>query len=87
MDLDTILQKWDNAKKEKALYEKQCDEYKGAVERYMKKKDTNIINGKQFTVSRRSISRQQLSKQNVPPEIWERYATRFTYMSYYLKEQ
>ena len=85
MNIDTILEKWDYAKKQKALYDKECDRYKDAVERYMDKKDRDTISGENFTVSRRSNTRQMLSKHNTPPEIWDRYSTRFTYKSYYLK--
>jgi hypothetical protein len=87
MDINTILQKWDHAKKQKALYDKECDKYKDAVERYMDKKDKDSINSDYYTVSRRSNTRQILSKDNTPPEIWNRYATRFTYKSYYLKNR
>jgi hypothetical protein len=87
MDIDSVLQKWDYSKKQKALYDKECDRYKDAVERYMNKKDKDVINSDSFTVTRRSNTRQILSKDNTPPEIWNRYATRFTYNSYYLKER
>lgn len=87
MDLDTILQKWNDAKKQKNLYEKECEEYKGAVERYMNKKGKNIIQGKNYIVSRRSNTRENLSKQNVPPEIWNQYSTRFSYMSYHIENR
>ena len=49
----------------------------------IKKKDT--INGENFTVSMRFNIRQQLSKQNVPSDIWEKYSTRYSYTSYHLK--
>ena len=86
MDIDTILQKWTYAKKQNSLYEKECEKYKDAVERYMNKKDINIITGKYYTVSKRSNTRQQLSKQSVPLDLWNKYSTRITYNSYYLKE-
>ena len=38
MNIDTILEKWNHAKKQNALYEKECEKYKDAVQRYMKKK-------------------------------------------------
>jgi isopentenyl phosphate kinase len=85
MDIDTILRKWDHAKKQKAIYDKECDRYKDAVERYMNKKDKNDVEGGIYSVSRRSNTRQILSKADTPVEIWNRYAKRFTYMSYHLK--
>ena len=86
MDLNIILNKWDKAKRHKLLYEKECEQYRGAVERYMNKKEKNIIHGNKYIVSRVSNTRQHLSKQNVPPEIWDRYSTRSSYMLYRLKE-
>lgn len=86
MDLDTILEKWSYAKQQKVKHEQECDTYKGAVERYMKKKNSNVLKGKTFNVTKRTVTRQQLSKQNVPKDIWHMYATRVTYTSYHLKE-
>lgn len=87
MDINSVLQKWDYAKKQKDIYDKECDRYKDAIERYMDKKDTNIINGDCFTVTKRSNTRQIMSKDKTPQEIWNTYSTRFTYNSYYLKER
>jgi virulence-associated protein VapD len=85
MDIDTILQKWDYSKKQKAFYEKECDTYKDAIERYMNRKDKNDIQGSVYFISRRSNTRHILSKADTPKEIWDRYSKRFTYMSYHLK--
>ena len=87
MNIDTLLEKWDFAKKEKSEKEKECERYKDAIERYMSKKDKNTINGQNFIVSKRSNTRQQLSKQNVPVDIWDRYSTRYTYTSFHLKKK
>lgn len=87
MNIDTILEKWDHAKKQKVLYDKECDRYKDAVERYMNKKEKDMVDGDDFSVTRRSNTRQILSKENTPIEIWDRYAKRFTYMSYHLKRR
>lgn len=86
MDINSILQKWDHAKKQKVLYEKECERYKDAVDRYMNKKDKDCIKGDNFTVTRRNNTRQTMSKENTPIDVWNRYSRRFTYKSYYLKE-
>ena len=86
MDINTVLQKWNNAKKQKALYEKECDTYKNAVEIYMTKKNKDSIQGTDFTISKRSNTRQTMSKDNTPIDIWNKYSTRFSYNSYYLKK-
>jgi hypothetical protein len=85
MDINNVLKKWDYAKKQKVIYEKECDIYKEAVERYMDKKEKESIVGNYYSVSRRSNTRQTMSKDKTPVEIWEKYSNRFTYKSYYLK--
>lgn len=87
MDIDTILENWDFSKKQKSKYEKECETYKGAVQRYMDRKNKNTLYGNYFTVARRSNTRKQLSKQNVPIELFNKYSTRITYSSYYLKKK
>jgi hypothetical protein len=87
MDINTVLGKWDHAKKQKAFHEKECSRYKDAVERYMNKKEKETISGTNYIVTRRSTTRQSLSKNNVPLDIWNTYSSRFTYKSYYLKEK
>ena len=52
----------------------------------MNKKDKNTISGKLYTVSRRNNTREQLSKSNIPIELWQKYCNRFSYMSYHLKK-
>lgn len=87
MDIDTILEKWELSKQRKADAEKECEKYKEAVERYMNRKGKDSVSSKYYTVTRRTNTRQQLSKQRVPPDIWEMYANRFTYTSYHLKKK
>ncbi len=85
MNIDTLLEKWDSAKKEKSVLEKDCERYKDAIERYMNKKDKDTVHGNYYTVTRRSNTRRQISKKNMPVDIWDKYANRVTYMSYHLK--
>lgn len=85
MELDDILEKWDNAKKLKLKYEKECDVYKSSIERYMKKNKLEVVNGVDFTVTQRHTTRQQLLKKAVSKEIWDKYSKRITYTTYSLK--
>ena len=70
MDIDSVLKKWNDAKIRKTEVEKECEIYKEAVERYMAKKDKNKIESADYSVQRRSITRESLTKNEVPPEIW-----------------
>jgi hypothetical protein len=85
MELDTILQKWNEAKKEKIRNEKLCVKYKNAVNNYMNKKNTDNLNSGKFSVFRNYTTRYQISKSEIPPEIWEKYKKQITYKTFRLK--
>ena len=85
-NIDDILEKWEECKNQASYYEKESEKYKKAVQDYMTKKDKNTISGKIYTVSRRNNTREQLSKNNIPIELWQKYCNRFSYMSYHLKK-
>ena len=87
MDLDTLLLKWNESKQQLAELTKEVNRYKGAIERYMDRKNKNIIKGKEFTVSRRNNTRRQLSKSTIPHDLWEKYSTKHHYTSYHLKRR
>jgi hypothetical protein len=86
MDIDTALNKWNNAKNELTILENNIERYKKSIDKYMIKKNKTKVIGKNFTVEKRTNTRSSLSKSNVPLEIWDRYSTRCTYNSYYLKK-
>jgi len=86
MNVDTLLEEWSQAKEKKLYYEKKCEKYKKSVEKYMNQKGRSLIKGKKFTVSKVNITRENLSKQNVPKDVWNKYSNRFSYDSYYLKK-
>jgi len=85
MDINEILTQWYEAKEKKKYYEKRCNTYKKIIEKHMDKKNKSTIIGKKYKVSRRSVTREQVSKQNIPVSIWKQYANKFTYNSYYIK--
>ena len=84
--IDDVLEKWEECKKNISHYEKESEKYKQAVQNYMNKKDKNTITGNYYTISRRNNTREQLSKSNIPIELWSKYCNRFSYVSYHLKK-
>ena len=84
-NIDDVLEKWDESKKKLSFYEKETEKYREAVERYMNKKNINTLKGTVFNVTRRSNTRETMSKKDVSDEIWNRYCNKFTYYSYHLK--
>ena len=85
MNIDTLLEDWQDTKQKKAIYEKKCERYRKSIEKYMNKKNLTVINGKNNTVTKRTVSRYVVSKNDLPPDIWEKYSHRTTFSSFYIK--
>ena len=86
-DIDTLLEKWHETKQEISELEAKCEKYKKCCERIMNKQNTNSLSTKYFTLKRREITRNSLSRKNVPSDVWNRYAREHTYPVYYLTEK
>ena len=86
MDLNTLLAKWHKAKENKKYWEIECNNYRDAVKRYMDRKQRNTFQTKDYIITRRSNTRTQLLKADVPKDVWEKYSSRLVYSSYTLKK-
>lgn len=82
--ISVLLEKWDEAKKEIARLEKQCERYKLLADKILDSKDTNTLTDKYFILRRREVTRGTVSKKDLPADIWNRYSRETTYTTYYL---
>lgn len=83
-DLDTILEKWFEAKKKVAILESRIERYKAEVAKAMNAKDVDKISGKKYSVIRRRNTKTYVSKESLPADIWREYATKTSYDSFTL---
>lgn len=85
-DINTLLQKWFDTKREITNLENKAEKYKKAAEKIMNTEGTNILESSYHTLQRKQISRTTISKKYVPKNIWDQYSKRSTYSAYYLTE-
>ena len=85
-DIDILLEKWYEAKQELALLEKKCDKYKKFAEKIMNDKKRDSLSNGYYTLNRRDMCRDILSKSDVPNEIWNKYSRNIRYPMYTIKK-
>ena len=85
--INELLKEWHDAKLQIALLEKKCDKYKRYSEKILNNLNKESITCSDFTLKRVNMSRNTLSKKNVPPEIWNKYSTTSSYSSYYISSR
>jgi hypothetical protein len=82
--LEHILDKWSRIKAKIEALQEQQDKYKAEVAAIMASTGRNSLQAGQYKVVKRTQTRSILSKDNVPLEIWQRYAQKSQYDVYTL---
>ena len=85
-DISNLLSKWHDAKQEIILLEEKCDRYKKTADEYMKNNNINKISSEYFSLQRKKITKNTISKTTIPKHIWEQYSKTSSYTAYYLTE-
>lgn len=83
-DISVLLRQWNKNKIEMCRLEEECDRYKKAAEKLLNRQGGSILSSDEFQLTRRQISRDTISKCNVPADIWKKYARRSTYPAWFL---
>ena len=82
--LETVLEKWHRDKEKIQILEEKLKKYKSIIGKEMNKRNVEKLSEGNFVVSRRKNTRTYLTKDNVPLEIWNRYATKCSFDAYFL---
>jgi hypothetical protein len=86
-DIDTLLEKWHDTKEQISILEKKLEKYKKYAERIMDNEDKDEINNSNYSLTRRNMSRTTLSKDDIPKDIWNKYARNINYPMYILRKK
>ena len=85
-DIDELLNKWYQTKKEISELEKKLDKYKKYAKSIMDDDESDEIKTSKFTLTRKNINKIVLTKKDVPPEIYKKYASTSNFDMFTLKE-
>lgn len=83
-DIDNLLASWAEAKEHIASLEQSIEKYKRLATKILHKNDTEKVTSDAFTLTRRTMSRRIISKNDVPKEIWARYSKPVECTAFYL---
>ena len=75
MDIDAMLEKWSDARKQVAILEKKMEQYKKVMKQYFRQNNITKYENEFFKVRLNTQDRSFIIKKNVPSEIWDQYAT------------
>ncbi len=87
MNISKILYKWDRDREKISILTKRVDEYKKAINSEMNKSGKEILENDDFSCVRRKITREYISKETVPSEIFQKYKTKTRFETITLKKK
>lgn len=86
-DIDNLLDNWADAKEQISDLEHDIEKYKKLATKILYKNDTETISNNTFILKRRQFSKQTLSKNNVPKDIWHKYSKTTDCKAFYLSKK
>ena len=85
-DIVALLEHWTQTKEQIAELEANLEKYKRLATRIMSQNNTNLLTDGSYTLKKRNLSRETISRTDLPKEIWKKYAKSFTYPAFYLSK-
>lgn len=86
-EISEKVEDWYKAKEKAAFYEKEAEKLKKKIINHMIQEQLDSIKTVNFSVTKKSISRESLSKKDVPDDIWKKYSKEISYDTYTIKER
>lgn len=86
-EIENVLTKWYDAKQEINALEAKISKYRGMINREMNRQEVNKLISDNYTVTQSRISRLSISKNDIPEDLWHKYATRTTYPAFTVRRR
>lgn len=86
VNIDELIEDWNDIKSKISYYEHKLDKLKKIIDHELDRSENDNIKNSNYQISRRTMTRKCLTKNNVPEHIWEKYATESKpYYQYFTK--
>ena len=85
-DIDILLERWYDTKEKLSELENKLEKYKKYAEKIMNENDLQTLSNSKYTLARRNMSRNILSKDDVPFDVWNRYSRNINYNMFTIKK-
>ncbi len=84
-EIKDLVKKWYESKRKASEYEKLAEKTRDLIVSYMEEKSLDTIKTDDYVVTKKSMSRNFLTKKDMPDEIWQKYSTNKTFDTYYIR--
>lgn len=86
-NISVILDDWYKAKLTIKSLEKRIERHKKILNRYMDVRRVNSVSNNDYVLVRRVSTRETVSKKDMSPELWNRFAKKTRFPSFYVSKK
>lgn len=87
MNISEVVENYEKIKKDINSLEKKKESYKKHIMKVMEKNNLNTLNAGNFIVTFKNNTRETMSRDSVPYELWKKYCNKCNYKSIYVKSK
>lgn len=85
-EIDELIERWNTAREQSRELAKKEKKYRRLMEKIMDITGAQIIKGKELQVTRTTQNRRTISREDLPPDIFQQYSKVKTVDMYYIRE-
>ena len=83
-DIEKIIQLWYEAKHTQNNLDKQINQYRNYIEKYMDTNGLDKINLNNIVLKRTLQTRENIARSDIPTDVWQKYKKETIFYTYYI---
>tara|TARA_B100001123_G_scaffold392561_1_gene471851 strand:- start:220 stop:480 length:261 start_codon:yes stop_codon:yes gene_type:complete len=81
-----FIDQWANVKAQIKRLNAQCETYRKRADKLMRQQNTNILQGNNYSVVKRTTHITRIKKSDMPQDLWHQYSTVNSHQAFYVKK-
>ena len=83
-DIEQIIQLWYEAKRTQNNLDKQINQYRNYIEKYMDTNGLDKMNLNNIVLKRTLQTRENITRSDIPTDVWQKYKKETIFYTYYI---
>ncbi len=87
MDIKEKVSEWYKMKEQSAFFDKRANKLRNEIIEYMNEINIDSIMTSDYIVKKKEMSRESVTKKDLPQDVWDKYCKKLNYETLTIKER
>lgn len=87
MDIKEKVSEWFKMKEQAAFFDKRANKLRNEIIEYMNEINIDSIMTSDYVVKKKEMSRESVTKKDLPQDVWDKYCKKLNYETLTIKER